>query len=124
MCLHFFIHPYNEPMRSFDPLSSFLLTLLFSLQILYRGLNRILRQHRTVKFHGWQLQMICNIRILNRQNFIDSLTLDPLGGDGGRGDGRSASKGFEFGFDDVSCVVYFNLELHYVSACGGAHEAL
>lgn len=65
-----------------------------------------------------------NILIRNGENLIHGLALDPFRGDRGGGDGGSASECFEFGFDNVSVVVYFDLEFHYVSACWCSDESL
>ena len=77
-----------------------------------------------MKFDGWQLQMSRNIRVGDGEYLIDGLPLDPFGGYGGGCDGGSTSECFEFGFDNVSVVVYFDLEFHDVPACWGSDKSL
>jgi hypothetical protein len=94
-----------------DALSSSSLCLILLLPIINSSPNRILGQHRTMQLHRGQFQMGGNICILDGEDFVNVLALDPFGGYGGRGNGRAASECFEFGFLDVAVFVYFDLKL-------------
>ena len=65
-----------------------------------------------------------NVRVSNRQDLIDRFALDPFGRDRGTCNGRSTSKCFKLGVDNVALVVNSDLELHDIATGGSAHEAL
>jgi len=68
--------------------------------------------------------MRCNVRISHSQRFFDRFTLDPFCRNRRGSDGGTAAEGFEFRFNDVSIVVYSDLEFHYVTACWCSDESL
>lgn len=52
-----------------------------------------------------------DIRIFDGQHLVNVLALDPLCRDGGRCDGGTTAKGFEFRLLDVAILVDLNLQL-------------
>mmetsp|Transcript_20750 Transcript_20750/g.49042 ORF Transcript_20750/g.49042 Transcript_20750/m.49042 type:complete len:213 (+) Transcript_20750:401-1039(+) len=100
-----------------------LLSFLLGFPVLHGGLDGVFRQHRAVELDGRELQVGGDVRVLDRQNLVHALSLDPLGGHGGRGDRRTAPEGLEDGLDDVPVVVDLDLQLHDVSARRSPHEA-
>ena len=51
---------------------------LFLLEVLYSRLDGVLGQHGTVQLHRRKTQMLCDVRVLDGENFVDVLTLHPL----------------------------------------------
>ena len=73
---------------------------------------------------GRQSELCHNLGVLDLHGLIDSLALEPLGGEAGAGDGRTAAEGLELGiFDDARDRVNLDLKLHDVAALGRAHHA-
>src|ERR1700678_2024720 len=100
----------------FDSLCRFRLALLL-LPVAQRRLDRILRQHRTVNFHGRQSQFTDNIRVLDRKSFFYRLALDPLGRERRTRNRRPAAERLELRFfNDARGRVDLHLQLHDVAA--------
>ncbi len=91
--------------------------------VLKGRLNRVLGQHGAVQLDRRQRQLLRDVAVLDLGRVIYVSALDPLGGEGAAGDGRAAAERLEFGVDDFSVFVDFDLKLHDVSAGGRAHEA-
>ncbi len=82
---------------------------LFLLEILDGRLDGVFGQHAAVQFDGWQFEMGGNVGIFDGQDILDRLALDPFRGDTGTGNGRTAAKGFEFGFGNDPVFVHLDL---------------
>jgi hypothetical protein len=74
-----------------------------------------------VALDGWQLQVLGNVGVADGESLVERASLEPLGGEGTRRYGRTATKCLELGVND--CVVMdLDLELHDVAAGGSAHQ--
>ena len=97
---------------------------LLGLVVLHSRLDGIFRQHAAMQLDRRQFQVRGNVGILDLQGVLDRTTLDPFRRDGRTGNGRSASKGFEFRFRNNTIVIYLDLEFHHIAAGGSSDEAL
>lgn len=70
-----------------------------------------------------QRQLLRNIRILQLARLINSLALDPFGGQAARCNRRATAKGLEFGIDNLPIGVHLDLQLHHITASRSAHQA-
>jgi hypothetical protein len=76
-----------------------------------------------MQLDGRQRELLCNGRVLDALGLLHVLALDPLGDERGGRDGRAAAERLKLCVDDLSLVIHLDLQLHDVSAGGGAHEA-
>src|SRR6188508_518346 len=85
-----------------------LLTLMFLALRLVVGdgaLDRVFRQHRAVDLHRRQVELLDDLRVLDRHRLIDAHPLDPFGRERRRRDRRAAAERLELGvFDDPVLV--------------------
>src|SRR5687768_14251300 len=91
--------------------------------VLDRGLDRILGQDRAMDLHRRQRQMLRDHGVLDRLGLVESLALDPLGRERGRGDRRAAAEGLEPRILDAAIGADLDLQLHHVAAGRGTDEA-
>src|ERR1700687_5019603 len=98
-------------------------SLLF-LPVANGGADCILSQHRAVDLHRRKRELLHNVHVLDGESFVHGFTLDPLGGERGRGNGGAAAEGLELGvFNDVGFTIDLDLQLHDVAALGRADQA-
>src|SRR5262245_17691092 len=71
--------------------------LLLILVILDRGLDSVLRQDRTVDLDWRECQFLDDGGVLDRHRLVDSLALQPLGGQAARRNGAPATERLELG---------------------------
>lgn len=76
-----------------------------------------------MQLDGRQAELLGYVTVLDPGGLVQGLALDPLGCQGGGGDGGAAPKGLELGVDDLSLLVHLDLELHHVSAGRSSHQA-
>src|SRR3954447_2556382 len=89
-----------------------------------RRTDGIFRQDRAVDLYRRQRELADDVRVLDRQRFIDRLALDPFGRERRRSDRGAATEGLELGvLDDAGILVHLDLQLHDVAALGRAHQA-
>ena len=58
-----------------------------------------------MQLDGRQRQLLGDVAVLDLGRGVDALALDPLGGQGGRGDGGAAPERLELGVHDLAVVV-------------------
>ena len=97
---------------------------LFVLIIFDGCRDGVLGHHTALLLDGWQLQVGGNIGILNGQDVIDRLSLDPFRRDGGTSNGGATSKRLEFRIRNDTILIDLNLQLHDIATGGGTHESL
>ena len=96
--------------------------LIYTNIILYSCLDRILREHRAVKLHGRQAQMLSNFSVLDLDCLFDIHSLDPFCGKRATSNRRSAPKRLEDGFLNLAVLTNLNLKLHHVATGGRSHQ--
>ena len=67
-------------------------------------------------------ELLDDLRVGDGHGLVDLLALDPLSGEGGRGDRGAAPEGLELGVDD-RVALDLDLQLHHVATLGGADDA-
>ena len=72
----------------------------------------------------WQFQVGGDVTILDRQNFVYTLSLDPFSSDRTRGNSRTTPERLKHGFCDISIGVDFDLQFHYITARWGTYKTL
>src|SRR5687767_9184450 len=91
--------------------------------VLDRGLDGVLGQDRAMDLHRRQRQMLRDHGVLDGLSLVESLALDPLGRERGRGDRRAAAEGLEPRILDAAIGADLDLQLHHVAAGRCADEA-
>src|SRR6266849_5935404 len=87
------------------------------------GLDGVFGEHGTVNLDGRERKLAHDVRVLDGERLFDRLALDPLGGERGAGDGRSAAEGLELGFfNDLGIGIDLHLQFHHVAALRRADE--
>ena len=76
-----------------------------------------------MQLDGREGELLGDVRVLDACGLVETLALDPLGGQRGRRDGRAAAERLELGLHDLAVLVDLDLELHDVAAGGRAHHA-
>ena len=72
---------------------------------------------------GRQTQLLCDFGVLDAAGLLEGHALDELGEVAAAGDGGTATEGLELDFaDGVVVGVNADLELHHITAGGGADE--
>jgi hypothetical protein len=66
--------------------------------------DRILRKDGTVDLDRRKTELLDDLRVLDVECIIDGATLDPLGGERTRGDGRTTPEALELGILDDAVV--------------------
>jgi len=87
------------------------------------GLDGVLGQHGAVEFNRRQAQFLGNVRVPHLIRLLQTLSLDPLRGQGAGRDGRRAAERLELGVDDLAVRVHLDLQLHDVAAGRGPDQA-
>ena len=73
--------------------------------------------------HRREIELLDDGGVLDLLGLVDALALDPLGGEGGRGDGGAAAEGLELGVLDDAVVVDLDLKTHDIAAGGRTDKA-
>jgi hypothetical protein len=86
--------------------------------------NSIFRQHRAMELDRWQFQVRGNVPILDGQNFLYTLSLNPFSSNRTRGNSRTTPKRLELGFCDITIGVDFDLHFHDITTCWCTNKTL
>src|SRR5262249_19732396 len=95
---------------------------LLALPVLDRGLDAVLGEDRAVDLHGWEGELLYDLRVLDRHDLVDALALHQLGDEARARDRAAAPEGLEAGVLDDPVVAALELQLHDVAALRGADD--
>eukprot|EP00302_Diacronema_sp_CCMP2436_P002324 CAMPEP_0179843146 /NCGR_PEP_ID=MMETSP0982-20121206/3534_1 /TAXON_ID=483367 /ORGANISM="non described non described, Strain CCMP 2436" /LENGTH=200 /DNA_ID=CAMNT_0021727525 /DNA_START=215 /DNA_END=818 /DNA_ORIENTATION=- len=93
------------------------------LEVFDRRLDCVLGQHRAVHLDGRKLELVRDVRVLDRAALLQSLAANPLRGERAARDRRAAAEGLEDGLAHRAVLVDADLQLHHVAARGRADDA-
>src|SRR5437764_1144244 len=94
-----------------------------SLVIGDRRLDGVFGEDGAMNLHGWQRELLGDLRVLDGECFVERLALHPFGHERRRRNRRTAAVCLEFGVLDDAVLADLDLQLHHVAAGRRADHA-